>query len=116
MKIITVRTTGNTVLSTFAQRGNTLVGVSDSPEFLVLNPVTGNVTRRTPCSPQTVRIHVSPSLLLSGSSDGMLRTHDLRTAMKRNSGSEHSVRAHQGSIQAIESSGNWIYTIGWSTR
>lgn len=36
--------------------------------------------------------------------------------MVRGTGAEHSVRAHQGGIQGIESSGNWIYTIGWSSR
>lgn len=104
------------MISNFAQRGHTLVAVSNHAELLVLNTVNGTITRQIPCSPQIVRLHASHSLLLSGSSDGLLRTHDLRTSMNRNSGTENSVRAHQGSIQAIESSSNWVYTIGWSSR
>lgn len=116
-KSILFRTQGTTMLSGFAQRGNTLVAVSNHAELLVLNTTNGTVTRTIPCPPQVVHLHASHSLLLSGSSDGLLRTHDLRTPMKRTFGSgENSVRAHQGSIQAIESSSNWIYTIGWSSR
>jgi PAB-dependent poly(A)-specific ribonuclease subunit 2 len=109
-------TPANSIVSTFAQEGHTLVAVSDKAEFLVMNTKTGTVGRQMPCPPQVVNLHVSHSLVFSGSSDGLLRTHDLRGSMKRNSGTELSVRAHQGSIQAIESSGNWVYTIGWTIR
>ena len=109
-------TPANTAVSTFAQEGHTLVAVSDKAEFLVMNTKTGTVGRQIPCPPQVVNLHVSHSSVLSGSSDGILRTHDLRGSTKRSSGTELSVRAHQGSIQAIESSGNWVYTIGWTLR
>jgi len=106
----------NTTLSTFAQGGYTLVAVSNKAEFLVLNTKTGTIGRKMPCPPQVVNLHVSHSLVFSGSSDGLLRTHDLRATTKKSAGTELSVRAHQGSIQAIESSGNWVYTIGWTIR
>ncbi|CCA66899.1 related to PAN2-component of Pab1p-stimulated poly(A) ribonuclease [Serendipita indica DSM 11827] len=89
--------------------------MSNKAELLVINPTNGVVSRQIQCPTQVVCLHVSPSHVLSGSSDGLLRTHDLRAPTKRNSTSEHIVKAHQGSVQAIESSGNWIYSIGWSS-
>ncbi|KAH9934990.1 uncharacterized protein B0H18DRAFT_979313 [Fomitopsis serialis] len=52
--------------------------------------------------------------LVSGSSDGFLRLHDPRNAMWHEG--NNSVRAHTGGIQGLESSGNYIYTIGLGTR
>ncbi|KAG8787431.1 poly(A)-specific ribonuclease [Serendipita sp. 397] len=110
------RTPATTNLSTFTQYGNMLVAMTNKAELLTLNTTNGAVTRTIPCYPQILRLHATHSVVLSGSSDGLLRKHDLRAATKRDFGSEASIRAHQGSIQAIEASGNWIYTIGWSSR
>ncbi|CAG8768565.1 12220_t:CDS:2, partial [Acaulospora colombiana] len=109
-------TPANTSISTFTNRASTLIAVSNKAEFLALNTSTGKIIRQVPCPPQVVVLHASHSLILSGSSDGFIRTHDFRTSMKRNSGSENMIRAHQGSVRAINSSGNWIYTIGWNIR
>ncbi|KAG8827255.1 poly(A)-specific ribonuclease [Serendipita sp. 399] len=90
--------------------------MTNKAELLTINTTNGTIIRTIPCYPQIVRLHATHSVFLSGSSDGILRKHDLRVAPKREFGSELSVRAHQGSIQAIEASGNWIYTIGWTSR
>ncbi|KAG8829897.1 poly(A)-specific ribonuclease [Serendipita sp. 400] len=110
------RTPATTNLSTFTQYGNMLVAMTNKAELLTINTTNGAITRTIPCYPQILRLHATHSVVLSGSSDGLLRKHDLRAATKRDFGSEASIRAHQGSIQAIEASGNWIYTIGWSSR
>ncbi|PVG02168.1 hypothetical protein CPB86DRAFT_811668 [Serendipita vermifera] len=110
------RTSANTSISTFTNRASTLIAVTNKAEFLALNTSTGKIIRQVPCPPQVVVLHASHSLILSGSSDGFIRTHDFRTSTKRNSGAENMIRAHQGSVRAINSSGNWIYTIGWNIR
>ena len=55
-------------------------------------------------------------MLVSGSVDGMLRTHDFRARGREDSAAEHSCIAHTGGIQALETSGQYILTAGWGIR
>lgn len=56
-------------------------------------------------------------MLISGSMDGYIRTHDVRVG-KKSSGdfSESSVKAHMKGIQGLETSGNLVFSIGWGVR
>ncbi|KDQ12374.1 hypothetical protein BOTBODRAFT_134946 [Botryobasidium botryosum FD-172 SS1] len=84
-----------------------------NPVFQLLNSATGAQIRTVPSPAFISHLRSSPSLLLSASSDGFLRTHDLRTAAKREEG---SALAHSGGISGLETSGNYAYTIGWGIR
>lgn len=85
--------------------------------MLFLNSMTGNVVRQVPTSSIITHLHFSSSALISGSADGYLRLYDPRTGMARSGGSEHkAVKAHQCSIQGLQTTGNYIFTIGRSER
>jgi PAB-dependent poly(A)-specific ribonuclease subunit 2 len=97
---------------------NTLVLAQPSPELLLLNSATGHLTRSGITAPSLIsHLKSSSSLLISGSSDGFLRTHDLRANTRREEGAiEGSALAHVGGLQGLEVSGNSVYTIGWGLR
>ncbi|VDB99948.1 unnamed protein product [Peniophora sp. CBMAI 1063] len=98
-------------------QSNLLAAATPTPELVLLNSLTGTLTRTTSLSSVANQLHFSSSsLLLSGGSDGFLRLHDPRTGMRREAGSEHAVRAHQSEIQGLTSSGHVAYTIGWGLR
>ena len=62
-------------------------------------------------------LHLSHTMLLSGSADGYVRTHDPRNGGRRaDGGAEGSVFAHAGGVQGLQSSGNYVYTIGLGFR
>lgn len=52
------------------------------------------------------------SFLISGASDGFIRSHDPRAP----STSSNSVKAHISSVQGLQAGGNYIYSIGMGTR
>ena len=106
---------------TFASHPNnshTLISVTSASELLMLNTTTGNPIRTLSSPAELTHLHFSHSLLISGSADGYLRTHDVRTTMRRDDGAagEHSVKAHLGGVQGLDSAGNFIYSIGWGLR
>ena len=92
---------------------STLVVGSTSAELTVLNVSTGDVIRQIPSSARVTRLESSPDVVVSGSADGYIRTHDIRTPMRR---TENQVKAHQGVVQGLECNGNWVYTIGLGIR
>lgn len=92
---------------------STLVVGSTSAELTVLNASTGDVIRQVPSSARVTRLESSPECVLSGSADGYVRSHDIRTSMRR---TENQVKAHQGAVQGLECNGNWVYTIGLGIR
>jgi len=55
-------------------------------------------------------------MLLSGSSDGFVRVHDLRTGMGRAGGAENFVKAHARSVEGLKTSGDFVFTIGMGER
>ncbi|KAF8590468.1 hypothetical protein K439DRAFT_1329688 [Ramaria rubella] len=106
---------------TFASHPNnshTLISATTTPELLMLNTTTGSPIRTLSSPSQLTHLHFSHSLLISGSADGFLRTHDVRTSMRRDDGAtgEHTIRAHLGGVQGLDSAGNFVYSIGWGVR
>lgn len=84
----------------------------------MLNTTLGSPIRTLPAPSQITHLHFSYSLVLSGSVDGYIRTHDVRTSMRREDGAagEHSVKAHLGGLQGLDAVGNFVYSIGWGLR
>ncbi|CUA74901.1 PAB-dependent poly(A)-specific ribonuclease subunit 2 [Rhizoctonia solani] len=108
-------------LSTFTPHPtipNTFVVAVQSPGsgFHIVNAISGASLRRV-SSPFNVShlAHVG-TLLVSGTVDGMLRTHDFRTRGREDTAAESSCIAHTGGIQALEAAGNYIFTAGWGIR
>ncbi|KAF8758936.1 hypothetical protein RHS01_02539 [Rhizoctonia solani] len=108
-------------LSTFTHHPtipNTFVVAAQSPGsgFHIVNAISGASLRRV-SSPFNVShlAHVG-TLLVSGTVDGMLRTHDFRTRGREDTAAESSCIAHTGGIQALEAAGNYIFTAGWGIR
>lgn len=85
-------------------------------ELLFLNSMTGGVVRQVPTTSVVTQLQFSHSMLLSGSSDGFLRVHDPRTGMGRASGAESVIKSHVGSIQGLQTIGNFAFTIGMGER
>jgi PAB-dependent poly(A)-specific ribonuclease subunit 2 len=55
-------------------------------------------------------------MLLSGSADGYLRTHDYRANTSNSGGAEGLVRAHANGIRGLQTTGYYAFTIGLSER
>lgn len=84
------------------------------PELMILNSHTGSVVQRSPVSSVMTHLLYPSTHLVSASSDGYLRLHDPRHARWQDG--ESVARAHVGGVQGLESSGNYIYSIGLGTR
>ncbi|KAH8117576.1 ubiquitin carboxyl-terminal hydrolase-domain-containing protein [Phellopilus nigrolimitatus] len=85
------------------------------PELALVNSSTGSLVRQSPVPSLITHLASSHTLLLSGSADGYLRTHDVRVG-KKGDFSEASVKAHLKGVQGLEVSGNLVFTIGWGER
>jgi hypothetical protein len=83
---------------------------------VLLNSITGRVLREASVPSVVRHLHFTHSYLLSGDSDGYLRCHDHRTGLRREGSAENTVKAHASEIQGLQSSGNFVYTIGWGLR
>ncbi|KAJ3807230.1 ubiquitin carboxyl-terminal hydrolase-domain-containing protein [Lentinula aff. lateritia] len=96
---------------------STMTALSTSgSELLLINAMTGNLLRQTTIPSIATHLEFSHNVLLSGSADGYLRTYDPRTGNIRNGGSESVVKAHYGGIQGLQTTGNFVFTIGMSLR
>ena len=93
-----------------------LAVATDAQELIHLNELTGDVIHRTNVPGIINQLHFSHSLLLSGSSDGYIRSYDLRNPSRRTDSAENSAYAHAGGVQGLQSGGNYVYTIGWGYR
>ncbi|KAH8102953.1 PAB-dependent poly-A-specific ribonuclease subunit PAN2 [Cristinia sonorae] len=81
-------------------------------ELLAINSQTGDVLRKnTAMSIYNHLVHAH-TLLVSGSSDGVIRTHDMRTSQDV----VHTTTAHTSGVQGLQASGNFIFTIGAGLR
>lgn len=101
---------------TFAS-SSTMTAVSTSgSELLLINAMTGNLSRQTTTPSIATHLEFSHNILLSGSADGYIRAYDPRTGIVRNGGSESTVKAHYGGIQGLQTAGNFVFTIGMSLR
>ncbi|QRV85967.1 PAB-dependent poly(A)-specific ribonuclease subunit PAN2 [Ceratobasidium sp. AG-Ba] len=109
-------------LSTFSHHPtipNTFVVASSTPSshnFNIVNAVTGASMRHVQSPSHVSHLAHIHTLLVSGSVDGVLRTHDFRARGREESASENSCIAHTGGIQALETSGQYILTAGWGIR
>ena len=106
-------------ITSFSNASGTTRGLSvatDAQELIHLNELTGDVVRRTNVSGIINQLHFSHSLLLAGSSDGYIRSYDLRKPSRRTDSAENSAYAHAGGVQGLQSSGNYVYSIGWGYR
>jgi len=82
-----------------------------------VNSMTGKALRQVQTSSVlTHLLEASHSSLLSGSAEGYIRLHDPRTGMTKNSGAESVVKAHPGAITGLQTTGNYVFTIGMSER
>lgn len=93
-----------------------LAVATDAQELVYLNELTGDVIRRNSVSGVINQLHFSHSLLLAGSSDGYIRSYDIRNPSRRTDSAENSVYAHAGGVQGLQSGGNYVYSIGWGYR
>ncbi|KAJ1309756.1 hypothetical protein OPQ81_006521 [Rhizoctonia solani] len=108
-------------LSTFTHHPtipNTFVVAAQSPSsgFHIVNAISGASLRRVSSPFNVTHLAHVGTLLVSGTVDGMLRTHDFRTRGREDTAAESSCIAHTGGIQALEAAGNYIFTAGWGTR
>lgn len=85
-------------------------------EMVFLSPATGALVRQVSTTSVLTQLEHSHSMLLSGSSDGFVRVHDLRTGMGRAGGAENLVKAHARSVEGLKTSGNFVFTIGMGER
>lgn len=105
--------------TTFSNAPGTTRGLAvatDAPELIYLNELTGDVIRRTAVSGIINQLHFSHSLLLTGSSDGYIKSYDTRNPSNGTESAENSAYAHAGGVQGLQSSGNYVYSIGWGYR
>ncbi|KAH7107329.1 ubiquitin carboxyl-terminal hydrolase-domain-containing protein [Auriculariales sp. MPI-PUGE-AT-0066] len=108
------RPTDNTQVLTFcpaSSSATTLIAATTAPEFVVLNASTGQVMRSVSSPAHLVTLAPSPSAVISGSSDGQIRVHDIRA-----SSTVASVKAHVGGVQSVLASGSYAFSIGWAIR
>lgn len=92
---------------------NILAAATSAPDIVLLNAVTGAVLRQSPTPSHISHLAFSHSSLLAAYADGYVRTHDPRTAMRRESA---DVLAHASGVQDLQVSGNFFFSIGWSSR
>ncbi|KAI5119085.1 hypothetical protein M0805_004858 [Coniferiporia weirii] len=92
------------------------IAVSTSvPELALVNSSTGALVRQWSAPSLITHLVSSHTLLISGSADGYLRTHDVRVG-KKGDFAESFVKAHTKSVQGLEVSGNLVFSIGWGVR
>lgn len=99
-----------------ASHSHFLAAATTNLELLFLNSMTGSVVRQVPTTSVITQLQFSHSVLLSGSSDGFLRVHDPRTGMGRAGAAESVIKSHTGSIQGLQTIGNFAFTIGMGER
>lgn len=94
---------------------NILAAATTTPEIVLLNAISGAVLRQAPVPSHITHLAFSHSTLLCASADGHVRAHDPRTALRRENG-DAAVLAHASGVQDLQTSGNFFYTIGSSSR
>ena len=94
---------------------NILAAATTAPDVVLFNALTGALLRQVPVSSHVSHLAFSHSTLLCASADGYVRTHDPRTALRRENG-DTAVLAHASGVQDLQASGNFFFTIGSSSR
>ncbi|EMD34423.1 hypothetical protein CERSUDRAFT_117294 [Gelatoporia subvermispora B] len=107
----------NVMFTTFSNNLHTsnFAASTTSPELLIINAITGSVTRRDRVSSLLTHLHYDTThgVLLVGSGDGELSYSDHRSRFTQ---LVKPVKAHTSGIQGLQASGNYVYTIGLSSR
>ncbi|OCH89095.1 PAB-dependent poly-A-specific ribonuclease subunit PAN2 [Obba rivulosa] len=107
----------NMTITTFSNNlhNSSFAASTTSPELLIINAVTGNVTQRERVLSLLTHLHYDTThgVLLTGSGDGELSYSDHRSRLRQQ---VKPVKAHTSGIQGLQASGNYVYTIGLSTR
>ncbi|KAJ6488514.1 ubiquitin carboxyl-terminal hydrolase-domain-containing protein [Mycena vitilis] len=98
-----------TAFSNTSMASPVLAASSTASELLLLNTMNGSILRQAPTPSLISHLEFSHSAILSGASDGYIRTHDPRTAINR---PESQILAHYSGIQGLQTTGNYIFTIG----
>ncbi|KAJ6606431.1 ubiquitin carboxyl-terminal hydrolase-domain-containing protein [Mycena vulgaris] len=102
-----------TTFSNASTASPVLAAASTGSELLLLNSMTGSVLRQAPTPSLVTHLEFSHSAIISGATDGYVRTHDPRTALNR---AESQVMAHYSGIQGLQTTGNFVFTIGLGVR
>jgi hypothetical protein len=112
----TIQTRHSSNLTAFSNtsNSNTIAASTSESELLYISSLTGLVVRQIPTPSLVTQLQSSHLMLLSGSADGYLRTHDPR--MNSSRAMENSVKAHPGSIQGLQTTGNLVFTVGLGER
>jgi PAB-dependent poly(A)-specific ribonuclease subunit 2 len=110
------RPSNNTVTFSAAPSSQPVAVSLANLEMVFLSPATGALVRTVSTTSILTQLEHSHSMLLSGSSDGFVRVHDLRTGMGRAGGAENFVKAHARSIEGLKTSGDFVFTIGMGER
>ncbi|KDQ59577.1 hypothetical protein JAAARDRAFT_77653 [Jaapia argillacea MUCL 33604] len=106
-----------TTFSNTSSASQVFAAANSQSDLLFLNALTGNVVRQLSAPSIITHLEFSHTCLLSGSADGCVRALDPRTGLRRDDGgAESTMKAHISSIQALQASGNFVYTIGWGLR
>ncbi|KAI0811211.1 PAB-dependent poly-A-specific ribonuclease subunit PAN2 [Irpex lacteus] len=100
-----------TAFSSNASTGSVFYACTASQEFFAINSQTGDVIRRSPTVSIYSHLVNGTNVVLSGGSDGYIRSHDPRTSTTVN-----AVQAHGSGIQGLLTSGNFICSIGLGVR
>ncbi|KAJ7702241.1 ubiquitin carboxyl-terminal hydrolase-domain-containing protein [Mycena rosella] len=102
-----------TTFSNASTASPVLAASSTASELLLLNSMNGSVLRQAATPSLVTHLEFSHSVILSGATDGYVRIHDPRTALNR---PESQIMAHYSGIQGLQTTGNFVFTIGLGVR
>jgi PAB-dependent poly(A)-specific ribonuclease subunit 2 len=102
-------------MSSSAFSSSMLAAATTAPDIVLLNAITGAVLRQAQVLSHVTHLAFSHSTLLCASADGYVRAHDPRTALRRETG-DSAVLAHASTVQDLQATGNFFFTIGSSSR
>ncbi|PSS06529.1 hypothetical protein PHLCEN_2v3677 [Hermanssonia centrifuga] len=105
-------TSAITTFSNNSSNGPVFFACTAAQELLAINSQTGDIVRKSPAISIYTHLVNAPNVLLSGSSDGYVRSHDPRTSTS----TINAIQAHASGIQGLQANGNFIYTIGLGMR
>lgn len=108
-----VRTTNTvTAFSNNSSNGPVFFACTSGQELVAINSQTGDLVRKSPAVSIYTHLVNGQNVLLSGASDGYIRSHDPRTS----STTVNAIQAHGSGIQGLLTSGSFIFTIGLGMR
>ncbi|KAF9053213.1 ubiquitin carboxyl-terminal hydrolase-domain-containing protein [Panaeolus papilionaceus] len=109
----------NAMIETFSDTlssSHILAASTHNMELIFLSTMTGSLIRKISSPSLITHLESTNSLLASGSVDGYIRTHDPRAGSGRPLAAEHTAKAHHSSVQGLQTSDNFIFTIGMGER